>query len=129
MDIASMTALPFPRRGDVVYLIGVDLTERGFVPWHVGRFGDYVSGQFSACTDFRVHVVAQHLESRGHRVVIRYREVGDRLGAERELLATCRTQGSILNDEPAYDLRTADESDERTRATEWAETWAARLGG
>jgi len=40
---------------------------------NIGRFGDYVSCQFSATADFKVGVAARHLASKGYEIMIDYR--------------------------------------------------------
>ena len=120
MDLPTRT-IPFPTERDIVYVVGFQ-RDAEFVPIYVGestrnigRFGDYVSGQFSAQTDFKVGIAVKHLNKLGFQVVIRYDETKNRKDDERRILAELRKKYRLLNDLKGYAYRTAQESEERER--------------
>ena len=112
---SEFESLTFPRSGNIVYIIGI---QKGpvFHPIyvgessrHVGRFGDYVSGKFSASTDFKVGQAAAYLLERGYDIVIKYSPAADRKGEQACLIDELQSQGlRLLNQLEGYIYRTAD---------------------
>ncbi len=93
---------PFPTEGEIIYVIGFD-NEGQFVPFYVGRsdrsigrIGDYVSGNFSASTDFKVNRAVERLRQTGKVVVVRFDECTDSRGEERKSIEQFRGMGFIL---------------------------------
>jgi hypothetical protein len=116
--------ISFPSDPNIVYIIGVEEKAR-FIPIYVGessrnigRFGDYISAQFSAPTDFKVGVAVKHLMKKGHKVVIKYKNSSGRRKEEGDVIREIKTAGfRLLNDLQGYDYRTA-KKDEETRKIE-----------
>lgn len=123
VDFSSFREMQFPRHGDIIYvLLYAREGESEPVPFyvgqssqHVGRFGYYVSANFSACTDFKVGEAVRYLRSKGHDVIIRYRESHDRRGEERMVMNSLRSNSPLLNDLDGYDYRYANEELERLK--------------
>jgi len=116
--------ISFPSDSDIVYIIGIEEKAR-FVPIYVGessrnigRFGDYISAQFSAPTDFKVGVAVKHLMKKGHKVVIKYRSSSDRRREQDDVIREIKAAGfRLLNDLHGYVYTTA-KKDEETRKVE-----------
>jgi hypothetical protein len=116
--------ISFPSDRDIVYIIGIEEKAR-FIPIYVGessrnigRFGDYISAQFTAPTDFKVGVAIKYLMKKGHKVVIKYRNSSDRRKDQDDVIREIKTAGfRLLNDLQGYDYTTANR-DEETRKIE-----------
>lgn len=65
---------------------------------HVGRLGDYVSGKFTAVTDFRVGVAIRYLQKEGFRVDFHFTPVSDPKQVEQRLKEELKTDNCLLND-------------------------------
>jgi len=124
IDFSQFEEMEFPAHRDIVYLLyyvtegNSDATPFyvGETSRHVGRFGDYLSAKFSACTDFKVGEAVKYLRLRGFRVIIKYKESTDRQGEEKTILDQFRLQHRLLlNDLPGYDYRRSNELDERRK--------------
>lgn len=85
----------------------------------MGRFGDYLSAQFSASTDFRVGEAVKYLLNSDYKVGVKYRETQNPEEDEKELLRQLRQQYSMLNDLPGYNYKSSDEKKERIRIHEF----------
>ena len=112
--LSDFVELPFPANGAIVYaLCFVRTGQTARVPFyvgessrHVGRFGDYVSGQFSASTDFKVGEAVKCLRELGYQVIIKYKESTNRKTDEASLIACLKSQQHrLLNDLEGYDYR------------------------
>jgi hypothetical protein len=113
--------MEFPRHGHIVYILCYIRTEGSEpIPFyvgessrHVGRFGDYISGKFSASTDFKVGEAVKYLRDNVYRVVIRFDEVDNRKVEEKRILQNLRGTFRLLNDLKGYDYNKSNERDER----------------
>ncbi len=111
--------ISFPANSDIVYIIGIEEKDR-FIPIYVGessrnigRFGDYVSAQFSAATDFKVGVAVKYLMKNGRRVAIKYKDSSERRREQNDAIAEIKKDGfSLLNDLEGYSYKTADRKKE-----------------
>ncbi len=79
----------------------------------MGRFGDYISGKFSASTNFKVGEAVKYLRDNVYRVVIRFDEVDNRKVEEKRILQNLRGTFRLLNDLKGYDYNKSNERDER----------------
>ena len=129
--LSDFVELPFPARGDIVYVLCFVRTgQTAPVPFyvgessrHVGRFGDYVSSQFSASTDFKVGEAVKCLRALGYQVIIKYKESTSRKTDEALLIALLKSQQlTLLNDLKGYNYRSATPEDERDRVHRFVET-------
>jgi len=100
------------------------------VPFYVGqmnrlreRMGDYQSGQFVACTDFRVGEAIRYLrDQRSVRIVIRHKESRDPVMDEYTLIRDLQLSGlRLLNSLPSYDYLKADHDEERRTVQRFCE--------
>jgi hypothetical protein len=114
--LSDFVELPFPDDGDIVYVLCFVRTGQtdcvpvyvGESSRHFGRFGDYVSGQFSAPTDFKVGEAIKWLRERDYRVIIKYKESTSRREEEASLIASLKGQPlTLLNDLKGYNYRSA----------------------
>ena len=123
-DLGPFTELPFPEHSELVYVLCYSrpgATE--FRPFYIGetgrglgRFGDYLSAQFTASTDFRVGRAVRRLREHGSNVTIFWKASPDRAAEEKTLIKLARGVGySLLNDVAGYDYRSAKEPEELTR--------------
>ena len=122
--LSTFSEMAFPSRRNIVYVLCCSKHHGSpSVPFyvgqssrHVGRFGDYISANFSASTDFKVGEAVRYLLSAGFQVTIKYHETEDRKTDERLLIETLKSDGyALLNDLRNYDYQTADEGVERER--------------
>ena len=122
-DFSTFLEMDFPKRRDIVYVFHYVSVDGGDpLPFyvgessrHVGRFGDYVSANFSASTDFKVGEAVRYFQEKGLRVVVRFRESHDRRAEEREILQDIRCTYRLLNDLKGYKYESADEALERQK--------------
>lgn len=144
IELDSFDRIPLTEGGsDIAYLLVVR-GEQGVFPFYVGetgrgvgRLGDYLSAQFSACTDFVVGTAIQWLRDAGFEVEFLFRSTAPgeaaRKQEERRLieLASERVGGVLLNDTakyPRYDYRRADRDQERARVEAFCEEFCSRTG-
>jgi hypothetical protein len=122
--LSTFSEMVFPSQRNIVYVLCCSgHNESPLVPFyvgqssrHVGRFGDYISANFSASTDFKVGEAVRYLLSVGLQVTIKYQETENRKTDERILIETLKGDGYVLlNDLRNYDYLTADECIERER--------------
>lgn len=113
--------IEFPRSGDIIYVIYFRANDKdryfyvGETCRNIGRLGDYVSGEFSAQTDFKVGEAVKYLFSFGYKVRVKYKESQNRQVDEKSLLDELRKKYKMLNDLPGYKYQKADERKERLR--------------
>ncbi len=89
---------------------------------NIGRFGDYVSCQFSATVDFKVGVAARHLASKGYEIMIDYRSSSDPRNDERKLIADFQKSGfTLLNGKLGYDYKTSSKEEVRSLVARFAD--------
>jgi hypothetical protein len=136
--LSDFTELPFPSERDIVYVLCfVKLGQLDPVPFyvgessrHIGRFGDYVSANFSASTDFKVGEGVKFLRQLGFPVLIKYRETTRRKLDEASLITALKSQGfMLLNDLKGYDYRSAVAENERRRVHSFIETLVGQCQG
>jgi hypothetical protein len=117
--------ISFPANSDIIYIIGIEEKDR-FIPIYVGessrnigRFGDYISAQFSAATDFKVGVAVKYLmEKRGYKVVIKYKNSSNRRKEQDDVIQDIKMDGfRLLNDLKGYKYKAA-KQDEQIRKIE-----------
>jgi len=121
--VVNFEEMEFPRDRDIVYVLHYlrqDNTEG--VPFyvgessrHVGRFGDYVSANFTASTDFKVGEAVKYLRENRLRVVIKYKVSNDRKGEEKSILKELRVTFRLLNDLKGYRYGDSSEDEERLK--------------
>ena len=122
IDFDAFEEMEFPLYSNMVYVIGYVRGEgTEFVPFyvgessrHVGRIGDYVSGQFTGGTDFRVGEAVKYLRERGLRVFIKFRESCDRKDEQNRIIENLRSIFPLLNGK-GYNYKKADEKGERLK--------------
>ena len=122
-DFNEFAEMHFPNHRDIIYVLLYVREGKGQpIPLyvgqssrHIGRFGDYLSANFSASTDFKVGEAVRYLRSEGHSVVIRYRESDDRKRDERTVINNLRKTFPLLNDLEGYNYQCADEEQERLK--------------
>lgn len=138
IDFSTFEELEFPKDNNVLYVLCIRDTTSELCPFYVGesskhvygRIGDYVSAKFSASTDFKVGEAVRYLQSKGHRVVVKYRTSDDRKGDESQLIQELRTSQQLLNDLKGYNYRVANVHDERLKIHSFMnqvlETWRSK---
>jgi hypothetical protein len=123
IDFSDFQEMEFPRHRDIVYVFHYVIgDDNDAVPFyvgessrHVGRFGDYMSANFSASTDFKVGEAVKYLRERGARIVVKFKESSDRREEEKQLLHKLRHSVKLLNDLKGYRYGAADIDDERQK--------------
>lgn len=93
----------------------VGQTSRG-----IGRFGDYISANFSASTDFKVGQFARLLEELDYTIWIEYKGVSDRATKEKELIDQFQDY-PLINNKFGYNYKTDSEQDVVFRMREYIE--------
>jgi hypothetical protein len=120
MDIKDgWSDIEFPEHRDIVYILYfVKDAER--IPFYigessrnVGRFGDYVSANFTAATDFKVGEAIRYLRLHKFEVRITYNDTLQRKKDEEACLRELRGKHRLLNDLPGYNPKKADQAQER----------------
>lgn len=119
--------IKFPENPNIVYVIYAEKNGThkpiyvGSSGRNIGRFGDYVSMQFSASTDFKVGLAIRYLESNSFVVVIRYKSSRERRSEERELLEESESKFNLLNQLSGYDYESADRGEEENKIKEYVD--------
>jgi len=106
--------ISFPADSSVVYVIGIEGKDR-FIPIYVGesnrnigRFGDYVSAQFTSPTDFKVGMTVRYLMEKRYRIGVKYKNSVQRRKEQSRLIKEIKRAGfKLLNDLKGYNYRTA----------------------
>lgn len=137
-------SIPFPRQASIVYVIGINRPAR-FVPVYVGesgrnmgRFGDYISAQFSAQTDFKVGEAVRYLWECGLDVAIRYKAFERGAGAsddekirraeQNRVIRSFEGQGfQLVNSLKGYDYRIADRNVEAAKVRVFLDSIMAKM--
>lgn len=99
IDFSTFEEMEFPKHRDIVYVLHYIQGEGAkTIPFyvgessrHVGRFGDYVSANFTAATDFKVGEAVKYLREKGLRVVIKFQESHNRKEEEKRILQHLRS--------------------------------------
>jgi len=123
VDFSDFTDMVFLEDKQIVYILYFEPEDSDDkIPFYVGessrgigRFGDYVSAQFTASTDFKVGEAIRYLRSLGLVVGIKYKESHCRKIEEKEFIAALRKETQLLNDLKGYDYKLANEDDERAK--------------
>jgi len=120
--------LQFPQNSNIVYIIYAKKNDTkkaiyvGRSSRNIGRFGDYVSKQFSASTDFKVGTAIGYLQQNGFSVSIKYRNSKDIRGEEKKLLdKTKQEYGVLLNDMKNYKYKEATKDKQEDRIKEFVD--------
>ncbi len=130
IDFSTFEKWEFPESGDIVYVLQYVLHDGaqpvpfyvGETSRHVGRFGDYISGKYSAQTDFKVGEAVKYLREKGAKIEIRFRAASDRRAEEKDIIRTLRTNKfSLLNDLRGYVYDKADVAQERMRIRQFVD--------
>lgn len=127
MEFLDFTDMVFLEDKQIVYVLYFKSDDRKeIVPFYVGesargigRFGDYVSAQFTASTDFKVGEAIRYLRSLRLVVGIKYKVSQYREAEEKKLIAALRKERQLLNDLKGYDYKLANEDDERAKVREF----------
>jgi hypothetical protein len=126
MNFEAFTAVDFPpinREVPKFVYVLFWVTESQQVPFYVGqtsriwgRLDDYYWGTFWASTDFRIGEAIRYLNTKAHRVVVKYKGSEDPRGEEARIIEDLRRAGyTLLNGIGGFDFRKADESEERLK--------------
>lgn len=127
-DFSGFAELSFPENGDIVYVLCLRQPDtKDWIPFyvgessrHVGRFGDYVSANLSASTDFKVGQAVKHLRERGCEVMIRYKSTSSRRDDEKSLIQLFEAKGlQLLNSLGGYKYSEADPDQEKAKVREF----------
>jgi len=103
--------IPSTQNRNIVYALFFQMNGReicfyaGQSSRHIGRFGDYLSCQFTAPTDFRVGEAIKYLQEKKFVVKAKYREVLDPEAEERQLIRQLSQTFKLLNRLPAYNYQ------------------------
>ena len=128
LDFSGFAELAFPEQADIVYVLCFKRQgSNDCIPFyvgessrHVGRFGDYVSKNFSASTDFKVGQAVIQLRKRNCEVLIRYKATNERRAEEKSWIDSIEQSGlQLLNRLPGYNYAMANKDDELKRVTEF----------
>ena len=115
----SYQEIIFPENSNIVYIIGFDDSGK-FKPFYVGesgrnigRFGDYISAQFSAQTDFKVGIAVKRLMELEKKVIIKYRNSENKRKEQDVIIRKLRNKKiKLLNDVSGYNYKTANKEAE-----------------
>ncbi len=104
-----------------VYVLFV-VSQSQEVPFYVGRtkrlwgrLDDYYWAMFSASTDFRVGEAVRYLNTKGCRVILKYKPSADPKTEELGIIKDLSKSSPLLNSVPGFDWKKANESEERER--------------
>ena len=130
MDFSDFNSFLVPKIKEIVYVIGVS-TESDFYPFyvgessrHVGRFGDYISPNFSSATDFKVGKAIEFLTNNGFKVEFKYRSAINRRDDENELINLINP---ILNTIQGYDYKNSDDKTELIKIESIMNDWINKI--
>jgi hypothetical protein len=106
--LEDYNVIDFPTTPNIVYVLFFDMNGAevyfyvGQTSRHIGRLGDYVSGKFTAATDFRVGEAIKYLQEKKLVIRVKYREVLNSKSEERDLIQQLSRKFKLLNHLPAY---------------------------
>lgn len=118
------TRLTFSLHPEIVYVLKIRKGSGEFFPFYVGisetrsigRFGDYISCQYNAPTDFNVGTALRRLEEKGYEFVADYYLSEDARPEEKTLIRKHRSEGFVLlNEELGYHPGQTTEEAQRER--------------
>jgi hypothetical protein len=113
--------IDFPTTPNIVYVLFFEMNGTeiyfyvGQTSRHIGRFGDYVSRQFTAPTDFRVGEAIKYLQEKKLTVRVKYRECLDSKYEEDDLIRQLSQKFKLLNHLPAYNYQKSTPDVERRK--------------
>lgn len=130
IDFDAFEEMEFPKHGNIVYVfhyVRAEGTEPlpfyvGESSRHVGRFGDYMSANFSASTDFKVGEAIKYLRHLGLRVVVKFIKSHSRKDDEKQIIQQFRRTCRLLNDLKGYSYRSADADVERRKIQQFIDS-------
>ncbi|MGC2422775.1 MAG: hypothetical protein WA666_00250 [Nitrospirota bacterium] len=127
IDFDAFEEIAFPERCDIVYVFHYICGE-GILPFyvgessrHFGRFGDYISANFSAATDFKVGEAVKYLREKGLGVVVKFKASQNRKEEEKRIIKHLRGTFRLLNDLKGYHYKSSDEDSERLKIQQFIE--------
>lgn len=129
MDFSDFKDFEFPNSSDIVYIVyfrkPYDNSEVpfyvGMSTKHIGRFGDYLSANYSAPTDYKVGKAIQYMRDFGLNVGIKYKETNNYKEEEKELINKLRKNYLLINDLPGFDYKRANENQEKIKIHEFVQ--------
>jgi len=135
-SFSDFVEMEFPQHKEIVYVLFFANEENDYeAPFYVGessrgigRFGDYISANFSASTDFKVGETVRYLRERGFKVRIKYKECEDRKAEERKIINILQKKSLLLNELEGYNYTTSNEAAERARLHSFLERLTQERG-
>lgn len=120
---SDFTDIEFPKHKEIVYILYFrENNSSKEIPLYVGessrgigRFGDYISANFSAPTDFKVGESIRYLRSLGFDVRIRFKESSSRKNEEKTVINELQKKSRLLNELEGFNYSGANKNDERAR--------------
>ncbi len=113
--------IPFPKEKNIIYILYFIKNSSEIVFYignstrSVGRFGDYISANFTASTDFKVGEAIKYILLNGYEVRVKYKDSNDIKKEEEYYISVFKDQGKLLNDLKGYDYKTAIKSEEKEK--------------
>lgn len=135
-SFSDFVEIEFPQHKEIVYVLffandGNDYEAPFYVGESsrgIGRFGDYISANFSASTDFKVGEAIRYLRERGFKVRIKYKEYEDRKAEERKIINILQKKTRLLNELEGYNYTISNEAAERARLHSFLERLTQERG-
>lgn len=125
--------IEFPIDKNIVYILYFKKNKVGQeIPFYVGmsskgigRIGDYISGKFSAPTDFKVGEAILYLQELGLNIRLKYKSSENRKCLEKEIIDFMKKNKKfqLLNDFKGYNYKKSTESNERQKIRDFIDTW------
>lgn len=127
ISFSEFKDMEFPRTPDIVYVLYFRKSnDTSDIPFYVGessrnigRFGDYVSANFKAPTDFKVGAAIKYIRSLGFYIGIKYKETKRRKDEEENILNELRKHYLLLNDLKGFNYKSSNEVDEKLKIHEF----------
>lgn len=127
IELSEFMDIVFPQHKNIVYIIYfIDKDSNEEILFYVGessrgigRFGDYLTAQFTASTDFKVGEAIRYIKEQGFEVGIKYKESSNRKKEEQIYLKRFRRKYRLLNDLEGYNYKKANKQDERKKVHEY----------
>lgn len=115
--------IEFPKSSDIVYILyfrhqddGIDIPFYvGESSRHFGRFGDYISANFTAATDFKVGEAIKYIQSFKFHVGAQYKETNNRKEEEKQIIKELSEDYLLLNDLAGFHYSSANIHEEKIR--------------
>ena len=111
INLSDFKDFEFPINKNILYVLFFRQSDKD-IPFYVGqssrnigRFGDYLSANFSCSTDFKVGEAIKYLNDQGIQVFVKIKASPDKKKEEKRIIDDFQKSYNLLNNLPNYDYK------------------------